>query len=192
MGTKNDLYPISALLERVKDAVDIEDGKRYRQVTIQMHNQGVVLRTEQYGDEIGTKKQFLIKEGQFLISKIDARNGAYGIVPKELDGAVITGNFWAYTINTDIVLPNYLTYLMRHDFFLKMCNTCSYGSTNRWYLDEDTFKHFQVPIPAIREQERILERIGKHVEKMENAKREIKRQEDEIMSIIDGIVGGNQ
>ena len=59
-------------------------------------------------------------------------------------------------------------------------------------MDEDTFKHFQVPIPAIREQERILERIGKHVEKMENAKREIKRQEDEIMSIIDGIVGGNQ
>ncbi len=192
MGTKYDLYPISALLERVKDAVDIEDGKRYRQVTIQMHNQGIVLRTEQNGDEIGTKKQFLIKEGQFLISKIDARNGAYGIVPKELDGAVITGNFWAYTINTDIVLPNYLTYLMRHDFFLKMCNTCSYGSTNRWYLDEDTFKHFQVPIPAIREQEGILERIGKHVEKMENAKREIKRQEDEIMSIIDGIVGGDR
>ena len=89
MGTKNDLYPISALLERVKDAVDIEDGKRYRQVTIQMHNQGVVLRTEQYGDEIGTKKQFLIKEGQFLISKIDARNGAYGIVPKELAGEKI-------------------------------------------------------------------------------------------------------
>lgn len=47
---------------------------------------------------VGTKKQFMINKGQFLISKIDARNGAYGIVPKELDGAIITGNFWTHLI----------------------------------------------------------------------------------------------
>ena len=188
VGTKYTLYPISSLLARVKDAVDIEDDRLYKQVTVQMHNQGIVLRTRQYGSEIGTKKQFVIKAGQFLISKIDARNGAYGIVPPELDGAVITGNFWTYAINRDIVLPDYLTYLMRHDFFLKMCSTCSYGATNRWYLDEAAFHHFKVPVPAIEEQKKILEKIKQHAEKIEESKREIQKQEESIMSIIDEII----
>lgn len=189
VGTKYDLCPISDLLTRVKNAVDIEDDGLYKQVTVQMHNLGIVLRTQRYGSEIGTKKQFIINEGQFLISKIDARNGAYGIVPEELDGAVITGNFWTYMINTQKVLPNYLTYLMRHDFFHKMCSTCSYGATNRWYLDEDTFNHFKVPIPPIGEQKEILQRIEVHSQKIEAAKQEIQRQEKKIMSIIDEIVG---
>ena len=188
VGTKYTLYPISSLLARVKDAVDIEDDRLYKQVTVQMHNQGIVLRTEQYGSEIGTKKQFVIKAGQLLISKIDARNGAYGIVPPELDGAVITGNFWTYAINRDIVLPDYLTYLMRHDFFLKMCSACSYGATNRWYLDEATFNHFKVPVPDLEEQRKILEKIKQHAEKIEESKREIQKQEESIMSIIDEII----
>lgn len=191
VGTKYELYPISALLERVKDAVDIEDNELYKQVTVQMHNQGIVLRTEQYGSEIGTKQQFVIKAGQFLISKIDARNGAYGIVPRELEGAVITGNFWAYTINKKRVLPDYLTYLMRHEFFGKMCNACSYGATNRWYLDEDTFKNFKVPIPNIDEQKEILKRIKKHTKIIEAAKQKIQNEESCIMSIISEIVGAD-
>lgn len=189
IGTKYALCPISELLTRVKNVVDIEDDKLYKQVTVQMHNSGIVLRTQQYGSEIGTKKQFMINKGQFLISKIDARNGAYGIVPKELDGAIITGNFWTYMINMQKVRPNYLTYLMRHDFFHKMCSTCSYGATNRWYLDEDTFNHFKIPIPPIEEQEEILQRIAVHSQKIEAAKLEIQRQEKEIMSILDEIVG---
>lgn len=188
-GTRYDLYPISQLLERVKNPVDIEDEKLYKQVTVQMHNQGIVLRAQQYGSEIGTKKQFTIQEGQFLISKIDARNGAYGIVPEELEGAIITGNFWTYSINTDIVLPKYLTYLMRHDFFKEMCSTCSYGATNRWYLDEYTFNHFKVPIPDMEEQKKILIKIEAHTQKIEVARKEIQNQEQNIMSIIDQIVG---
>ncbi len=189
VGTKYELCPIAELLERVKDVVDIKNDELYKQVTIQMHNQGIVLRTEQDGSEIGTKKQFVIKAGQFLISKIDARNGAYGIVPKELDGAVITGNFWTYTINKKKVLPDYLTYLMRHRFFLKMCSACSYGATNRWYLDEDTFLNFKVPIPTITEQRDILKRINKHSRVIEAAKQKIQDQESCIMSVISEIVG---
>lgn len=192
LGTRYELKPISELLIRRKQIIDICDDEQYKRVTIQVKNRGVVLRDESFGDDIGTKKQFIIKKGQFLISKIDARNGAYDIVSDELDGAIITGNFWAFDINEDKVLPRYLTYLMRHEFFQKLCIACSYGSTNRWYLDEDTFNNFKVPIPEFEEQCDILKKIDKHNRRIEELKAEINDEENSIMNIIDEIIVGGK
>lgn len=188
LNSKYELKSINNILTRVKDAIDIQDNVEYKQVTVRVKNRGIVLRESQFGYEIGTKKQFVIKANQFLISKIDARNGAYGIVPDQLNGAIITGNFWTYQINTSIVYPQFLTYLMRHDFFNKMCNVCSYGSTNRWYLDEDTFDNFKLPIPDKDEQKVILDKIKKHDEEILKAREIINQQNKEIISIINKVV----
>lgn len=189
LNSKHELIPINSILYRVKDTISIEDEIQYKQVTIQVKNRGVILRDTLYGSEIGTKKQFKIKEGQFIISKIDARNGAYGIVPKELDGAVITGNFWVFDINNKRVLPDFLTYLMRHEFFNQMCNVCSYGSTNRWYLDEDTFNNFKIPLPEKDEQIEIYQRIKKHLISINKAEQEINNKNSEILDIVNEVVG---
>ena len=108
INSKYKLHTISDVLKRNKTVVNIEDINKYKQVTIQLWNKGVILRNELYGREIGTKKQFEISDGQFIISKIDARNGAYGIVPKELNGAIITGKFWAYDIKLIRHTPQWL------------------------------------------------------------------------------------
>lgn len=188
LNSKYELYPINKVLTRVKEIINIEDSIEYKQITVKTKNGGVFLRECQKGSEIGTKKQFIVRKGQFIISKIDARNGAYGIIPEDLDGAIITGNFWTYSINTNLVTPEYLTRLMRHDFFLQMCNVCSYGSTNRWYLDEDTFNNFEIPIP--KKNDNVYNEIKKHLKVIEDAQKIIKEQDAEIMHIIDSIVYG--
>ena len=79
----NTAYPmvrIGDFLERNKTAITIENSKSYKRATIKVRNGGVFLRDEEIGTKIGTKNQFLISEGQFLLSKIDARNGAFGVV----------------------------------------------------------------------------------------------------------------
>lgn len=185
LNSNHDLVPIKNLLFRVKDTIEIQNNTMYKRVTIQSKAKGLSLRDIELGEKIGTKSQFLIKKNQFLISKIDARNGAYGIVPKELNSAIITGNFWTYEINTDLVLPEFLIYLMKHDFFAQMCSICSYGSTNRWYLDEDTFYNFKIPLPSKEEQKKIYQ----YIEKIEKAKQEILNNEDNISKVINDIVG---
>ena len=57
---------IGDLLTRVKEPIDIEEDKQYKRVTIKTNNQGVYLRDIEFGRNIGTKKQFIIHEGQFL------------------------------------------------------------------------------------------------------------------------------
>src|SRR5438067_136018 len=88
--------PIGKLLKRNKDVVIVEDDKEYMSVTIRIKYKGVSLREVKKGRYIGTKRQFRVAKGQFILSRIDARQGALGIVPDELDGAIITNDFWAF------------------------------------------------------------------------------------------------
>jgi len=55
-----------------------------------MNGKGVILRQEILGSKIKTKS--------------DARNGAFGIVPKELDGAIVSQDFPLFKVNTDVIL----------------------------------------------------------------------------------------
>ncbi|AMR39839.1 restriction endonuclease subunit S [Elizabethkingia anophelis] len=153
-------YPfakISAFLKRNKTPIDVVDGQLYKRATIKINGQGIFLRDIKDGKEIGTKKQFLISKGQFLLSKIDARNGAFGVVPEELDDAIITGNFWTFDVDYSLVNPFYLTLLTGTKEFQKLSQTASVGTTNRNYLQEIDFLNFKVPLPSLQEQQAIVD-----------------------------------
>lgn len=155
----NKKYPlvrIGEFLTRNKTAVIIEDDQTYKRATIKVRNGGVSLRDEEIGINIGTKNQFLISEGQFLLSKIDARNGAFGVVPEELNGGIITSNFWTFDVDYTKVNPHYLTLLTTTDSFIAFCEQASNGTTNRHYLQEPLFLNIKVPLPTLDEQNRLV------------------------------------
>ena len=159
-------YPmmrIGEFLKRNKTAVAIEDDKTYKRATIKVRNGGIFLRDEEKGSNIGTKNQFLISKGQFLLSKIDARNGAFGVVPEVLDGGIITGNFWTFDVDYSIVNPHYLTLLTTTQAFVSFCEQASNGTTNRHYLQEPLFLNIKVPVPSLEEQNKLVEEYNKQL-----------------------------
>ena len=104
-------YPfesLSNLLKEKSDKVKKENDKKYKQVTIKLYGNGVLLRQEILGEEIQTDGQYVVNAGDFIMSKIDARSGAFGIVPENLDGAIVTSSFPYFEINTEIIDPKYL------------------------------------------------------------------------------------
>jgi type I restriction enzyme M protein len=149
---------LNDVLVRRKDACDVEEGTVYKRVRIQVKGRGVVLRDEVDGAKIGTKRQFRIATGQFALSKIDARNGAFGVVPEECDGAIITGNFWAYDVDAGELRPRLLHHLSQSDAFTQFCRESSPGATNRRYLQEDQFLARTVRVPsALADQDRLCD-----------------------------------
>lgn len=147
---------IGSFLTRRKEAIDIQDGIIYKRVTVSTKGGNITIRDEKDGKLIGTKKQFVIHEGQFLLSKIDARNGAYGVVPAIAEGAIITGNFWTYDVDYERINPQFLTLVTKTQQFLDFAEKSSNGTTNRHYLQEEAFLNQQIPLPSIEEQELIL------------------------------------
>ena len=169
------MMPLSKLLFRYKDPIDIQEVETYKRITIRMNNQGIVMRDCILGSQIGTKKQFIAKSGQLVLSKIDARNSAFGILPKECDGAIITGNFWAFDVNSKFLDTKYFNYLTHTPVFVDFCIKASDGTTNRRYLDESKFLSMQIPLPPLGEQRRIVVQIEELAAKVEEA-RGLRRQ----------------
>jgi type I restriction enzyme, S subunit len=163
------LVRLGDVLLRHKDSLDIEDDEGYTRLTIRMNGQGVGIRDKVCGREIGTKRQFRVKAGQFLLSKIDARNGAFGLVPNDCDNAIVTGNFWAFDISTDRVVPRFIDLLTKTTLFVDYSIKASSGTTNRLYLQEEKFAEQQIELPPIEEQKKIVARIDTVQQKMQAA-----------------------
>ena len=153
---KYKILKISQLLIKNNESVIIEDDKLYKRITVKINANGVVLRDEEYGKNIGTKRQFIAKEGQMIVSKIDARNGAFGLIPSELDGAIVTNDFPLFDINHHLVNKNYLILLAKTNLFVDFAKSCSSGTTNRQRMDMDKFLTLDIPLPSISEQETIV------------------------------------
>lgn len=176
-------YPfvkIGDFLKRNKSQVKIQDGVLYKRPTIRMNANGIILRDEVDGKEIGTKNQFNIAKGQFLLSKIDARNGAFGVVPDELDNGIITGNFWTFDVDYTKINPFYLTLLTGTKEFQKLSQSASVGTTNRNYLQEDSFLNFKIPLPPLAEQDAILNSYQSKIKEAQILKQQAQDWEGEI------------
>jgi type I restriction enzyme S subunit len=143
------LTKFSEFLNRSKIPIDIQDNLQYNRVTIRINHNGVSLRDSEIGRNIGTKKQFILKAGQFIVSKIDARYGAFGIAPEEVEGAIITGNFWAYDVDEKKVNIEWFNQFTNSPDFYDICERASSGITHRKYLDEKFFLNYEILLPSV-------------------------------------------
>lgn len=176
--------PIGSFLVRIKDSVDIEDNQNYKRVSIKLYNGGITLRDIELGVNIGTKKQFRIKKGHILLSKIDARNGAIGIVPESCNNAIITGNFWDFEIDTNKADPQFLSLLMTTDYFVNLFDKASNGTTNRHYLQENLFLKTEIPLPPIGIQKDFVKRYNEKIKLAENQEKEVYQLEQDMDNYI--------
>lgn len=146
------LTKIGDFLKRSKIPIDILDNEEYKRVTIRINHNGVSLRDTEIGKKIGTKKQFILKSGQFIVSKIDARYGAFGIAPDEVNDAIITGNFWAYDVDFSKLNIDWFNQFTNSPDFYDLCERASSGITHRKYLNESFFLNYEIMLPSVEEQ----------------------------------------
>lgn len=169
-------YPmvrIGSFLSRNTDRTEVQDDVIYKRITVRTNNGGVCLRDEVKGSSIGTKKQTIVKAGQFIVSKIDARNGAFGIIPEELDGAIVTQDFPTFDVDNSKVLTQFLVLVSTTPTFIEFAKSCSNGTTNRKRIDVDEFLEQMIPLPTLQKQKKILDSYNENITIMYNLQEEV-------------------
>ena len=175
---------IGDFLIKNRDVINIEDDKEYNRVTVKINNNGVIPRDTEKGINIGTKIQYRAKAGQFIISKIDARNGAFGIIPSELDNAIVTNDFPLFDVNTKKINPQFLLLITTTKVFIKFAQSCSSGTTNRQRMDIDLFLNQKIPLPKLEEQNKIVSNYFSKVAEAERLRKETKSLDAEIEKLL--------
>jgi type I restriction enzyme, S subunit len=157
---------LDELLTRSDDTIAVLPDASYREITVKLWGKGVVPRGTVIGAEIAAQRRFVARSGHLILSRIDARNGAIGIVPPELDGALVSGDFPLFEIDRERIEPAFFDWLSKTRAFVDLCRRASEGTTNRVRLQEEKFLAFEILIPGVREQRRIVTRIDELSEKV--------------------------
>lgn len=179
----NDNYlsqPIGSFVKRSSVSTNVRNDCQYKQITLKTKGGGAVLRDIKLGKDIGTKKQYVVSKGQFIMSKIDARNGAFGIVPNDLDGAIVTADFPLFDIETDIINPVYFSLISSTNAFARFAQSCSRGTTNRQRIDINLFLSQQIPLPTLSEQQALVKAYNDKIQQAESLERRAGQIEKEI------------
>jgi type I restriction enzyme S subunit len=142
------MSPDRALGEAIqhrKDFVEIDDFETYKRCRVQLHAKGIVLRDVISGLDIKTKKQQVCRAGEFLVAEIDAKVGGFGVVPPDLDGAIVSSHYFLFEINQDILDKRFLDYFVRTLAFRDQVS--AQGSTNYAAIRPSHVLEYKVPIP---------------------------------------------
>jgi type I restriction enzyme, S subunit len=151
-------HKLGDLLTRSGEAAQPAADAEYKEITIRLWGKGVLERGRISGAAVNGRR-FIARKNQFIASRIDARNGAMGIVPESLDGALVTNDFPLFEVNQEHILPQYMGWLCRTPAFVDLCARASEGTTNRVRLKEDEFLRLEIQIPDTNEQQRIVIQI---------------------------------
>ena len=157
---------LGELLHRSNEAAAIDPTAEYQEVTIKLWGKGVVRRGKVSGSEVLSLRR-AVRAHQLILSKIDARNGAIGLVPPELDGAIVSNDFPSFDFQDESrCSPAYMGWLVRSARFVELCKAASEGTTNRVRIKEDRFLKQKIALPPLGEQLSIVARLDALAERV--------------------------
>ena len=150
---------LGELLRRPDEVTTLDAAAEYHEVTIKLWGKGVVSRGRVRGSDVVSARR-VVRANQLILSKIDARNGAIGLVPPELDGAIVSNDFPSFEFrDPERCNAAFMGWLVRSAPFVELCKAASEGTTNRVRIKEDRFLDQQIGLPPLSEQQAIVVRL---------------------------------
>ncbi|MCX5826298.1 MAG: restriction endonuclease subunit S [Deltaproteobacteria bacterium] len=148
---------LGEVLRQRKEFITIDDLTIYKRPRVRIHVQGIILRDEVPGALIKTKTQQVCQAGEFLVAEIDAKVGGFGIVPDNLQGAIVSSHYFLFVIDESKLDRRFLDYFIRTPAFRDQVE--AQGSTNYAAIRPSHVFGYEIPLPPLVEQRRIVAQI---------------------------------
>lgn len=143
------VIPIKDVLYQQTQTENFSNTKAETFVTVSIRGGGAKQRIIKDGKWPVPFSGYRVKGGQFIYSRIDARNGAFAILPDALNHAVVSKDFPVFDILTEKILPSVLLFSVLQEGFIKQIQNSSFGATNRQRIKENVFGNYTITLPPL-------------------------------------------
>ena len=122
-------------------------GLDAKKLTVKLWGKGVVEKNDFGGSE--HTQYFTRRKGQFIYSKLDFLNSAFGVIPEKLDNYESTADLPAFDL--DGMNPYFMYFVAIQESFYLKHGSIADGSRKAKRIHADTFLNMPVMVPTIDE-----------------------------------------
>jgi len=187
-------------MKKIKDIVcqsdekeKVNPSKEYDMVGVKWYGEGLFHRETVLGAEISAKWLYPLIPGAFIYNRLFAWKVSFAVVDETFKGYYVSNEFPQFVMNDDFVLPEFLYFLFTQPEFVKAVKFSSGGSAavSRNRFKEEDFLDFEIYLPPIAFQNKIMERYRQALGKAEKLRKEaetiIGRSKNEIRNSLIGL-----
>ncbi|MEV1036576.1 hypothetical protein AB0J01_07815 [Streptomyces sp. NPDC050204] len=138
--------------------VDLESDSTYAIAGIYSFGRGLIARPEIRGDETAYQRMARLRDGQIVMSKLNAWEGALATVDDEFDGAYVSPEYPVFSVNEKNAYPAYLKHLLAWPGLWDQL-TPRGSMVRRKRTTPATLLATCVPLPELAEQRRVADKL---------------------------------
>jgi type I restriction enzyme, S subunit len=150
------LVPLGTVLRQTRDELPVELDRTYRMAGVYSFGRGLFARPPIAGTDTKYRSLFRLHEGQFVMSRLKAWEGAVAVVSPEFHGLAVSQEYPTFDIDRERADPAYVGWLCRWERFWESLLGQSKGlGARRDRVHPDRLLAVRIPLPSLDEQRRL-------------------------------------
>lgn len=177
--------PLSDLMSLVSDPCRVDPRGSYPNLGIYSFARGVFGKPPIDGAQTSAITLYRVRSGQFIYSRLFAFEGAYAIVPEEMDGVFVSNEYPTFDVDQYHLLPRYLYWLFqRRDVWRQVAVGAKGMGDRRQRVHPDKVLSYQIDLPSVGDQRRIVERLDRVAALVDDRRNAIEAAERETQALL--------
>jgi type I restriction enzyme S subunit len=152
---------LGEVLRLEREPVQVDPSDEYPNLGLYSFGKGVFLKPPISGAETSASTLYRVKVGQFIYSRLFAFEGAFAVVPPEMDGWYVSNEYPTFDVDESKVLAEFLRLsICRRATWEELAGMTVGMGHRRQRLHPDALLAFEMDLPPLEEQQQIVGAVG--------------------------------
>jgi type I restriction enzyme S subunit len=152
--------PLREILASKQESVKVDRANQYPNLGLYSYGRGPFVKPPIKGTATSAPKLFRVHTGQFIYSKLFAFEGAFAVVPPEMDGWFVSNEYPTFEVDSAQISPEYLRIAICRPRVWQELATLTVGMGHRRQrLKPDALLEYEIDLPPLYEQHSIVRAV---------------------------------
>lgn len=176
---------LSDLMALVSEPCRVDPEGSYPNLGIYSFARGVFGKPPIDGAQTSASTLYRVRKNQFIYSRLFAFEGAYALVPEEMDGVFVSNEYPTFDVNQDRLLPRYLFWMFKRPDVWRQVAVGSKGmGDRRQRVHPENVLGYHINLPSLDDQRRIVQQLAGVAALVDERRRAIELAERETQALL--------